>query len=964
MLVRSSNIITLKRPALAVIAAALAVGFPALHVALPATAANNAPAAASSAAASLAGQLHVVQPAKASFRFEPNRGQTDPSVLYVAHAEGSLLYFKPSEVAMSLPAQYENKSVPPQPSPARSVTLKFLQSSGASLSVAGPLASEVNYIVGSDPGKWLKKIPTYSTITYSHLYTGVDLRYEGISGKGAELKGTYTIAPGADPLAIRWLYQGAGAISLDSAGNLLVPAVGAGSSGTVITEHAPVAWQESAQGRVPVEAHYTTGSRDGSIGFALGSYDGSKTLTIDPALTYSTYLGGTIDDYGNDIATDGQGNAYVVGMTNSADFPTLNPIQANKFAQSDVFVSKFNADGTLAFSTYLGGQNIDAGYGIAVDPAGAIYITGQTSSNNFPVVNAYQPSPGLNEDVFVSKLSNNGQTLLYSTYLGGAGNEYAYGIAADSAGNAFVQGYTYSDTFPVRNAYQAARAGNFDAFVTRLNTNAAGDGSLVYSTYLGGSGVDYGSGTGISAVGHGVATNGTGKVYVTGSTYSDHFPSRNGYQPVRNPSAGSDVWVAALDTSASGDPSLLYASFLGGSNSDAGRDVALDGAGNVYLTGNATSNDFPLRNSMGACTTNTQPFVAKFNMSLSGDASLIYSTCFGATYTGEASGIVVSPAGEATIVGSNASSNWPLVNQISGWHGANDVILAKLSASGNSLIYSTFLGGASNDYGRGIARDNNDYLYIAGQTQSTDYPTLNPFQAAQHGGGDAFATRIDECPVSFIDVPTTAYFYQPVRYLSCRGVISGYGDSTFRPSNTTTRGQLTKIVVLGFSLPIYAPATATFNDVPVGSTFYTYAETAVHYGLITGYACGGLNEPCPGTYFRPGASVSRAQLSKIAVKAAVQVRGWTINNPPQATFNDVPTDNTFYPYVETAVCHGMIGGYACGSPTEPCPGTYFRPGNSATRGQISKIVYQAITSTASCATGAESPSPPKLPPGK
>jgi len=188
--------------------------------------------------------------------------------------------------------------------------------------------------------------------------------------------------------------------------------------------------------------------------------------------------------------------------------------------------------------------------------------------------------------------------------------------------------------------------------------------------------------------------------------------------------------------------------------------------------------------------------------------------------------------------------------------------------------------------------------------------------------------------MAFTDVSSTDYFYQPVLYLYCRGVVSGYSGGTFRPYNNTTRGQLTKIVVLGFGLPAYSPLTPSFKDVSTTDPFYRYVETAYHAGLVSGYDCGGTQgEPCPGIYFRPGNNVTRGQLSKIVVLAA----GWPLLNPPAATFRDVGPGSAFFRYVETAYSRGIISGYACG---EGC--LEFRPGNSATRGQIAKIVYLAI----------------------
>jgi hypothetical protein len=325
---------------------------------------------------------------------------------------------------------------------------------------------------------------------------------------------------------------------------------------------------------------------------------------------------------------------------------------------------------------------------------------------------------------------------------------------------------------------------------------------------------------------------------------------------------------------------------------------------------------------MGACTTNGQPFVAKFNMAASGDSSLIYSTCFGPSVAAAATDLAVNSSGEATVLGYSATSTWPLVNQIMSWSGAQDVVLAKLNAAGNGLIYSTYLGGSSNDTGRGLALDPGGYIYVTGLTQSSDFPTLNAYQPANRTHGDSFITRIDECPVTFTDVHVTDYFYEAVRYLSCHGAVSGYADNTFRPFNNTTRGQLSKIVVLSEGWSIDTTGGPHFNDVPPSNAFYAYIETAFNHGIISGFSDG---------TFRQGNSVTRGQLCKIIVAA----EGWPVDTTGGPHFNDVPTNNPFYAYIETAFNKGVISGYSDGT---------FRWGNTATRGQICKIVYGAITS--------------------
>ncbi|MDQ6694354.1 MAG: SBBP repeat-containing protein, partial [Chloroflexota bacterium] len=734
-------------------------------------------------------------------QFEPNVGQTDPSVLYMAHSGSGLLYFGPDQVTL---AQAGSKA-------ASALQVRFVGAGHATVAAEGPSTSVVNYMVGNDPAKWHTNIPTYAGLSYSGLYNGVTLRYAlRYEGKQGVLKGTYVLAPGADPSAVRWQYSGptAGAPKLDSAGNLHTAV-----DGKDVIESAPVAWQEINGSRLAVPSSYSLNG--GVVGFTVGAYNSSLPLTIDPALQFSSYIGGASSDSANAVAADASGNVYITGLSNSTDFPTSSPYQGSNAGANDVFVSKFNPNGTLAFSTYLGGGGDDYGYGIALDSTGAIYVTGRTQSANFPTHNAYQAASGGNLDVFLSKLSNDGQTLLYSTYLGGSGADVGWGVAADSAGNAYLTGQIVSTNFPTRNAFQAAYGGGAnDAFVARINTAASGDASLIYSTYLGGSNADYAGGSGVTNIGHGIATDGAGHAYVAGATNSDNFPTLNAYQATRV--SDFDAFAARLDTNASGTASLTYSTLLGGNNYDIAHDIAVDSTGNAYIAGSEGFSNFPVRGSYGAC--GAGPFVAKLNMAVSGDASLVYSTCFGTTAHGTLTGISV--LGSSAVVGGYSSSTgWPLVNQIMPWTAGNDVIAARLSDSGSSLIYSTYLGGAGNDYGYGVASahvGSDNHTYLAGSTDSANYPVANPYQATNHGMTDGFVSNIDEpapapsptatpavCQPSFSDVQQSDYFYQAVQYLYCHGVIGGYPDGTFRPGNNTTRGQMLKIVSLGFNLPSY-----------------------------------------------------------------------------------------------------------------------------------------------------------------
>jgi hypothetical protein len=413
---------------------------------------------------------------------------------------------------------------------------------------------------------------------------------------------------------------------------------------------------------------------------APGEYSAfvAKLNPAGSALVYSTYLGGIGWDEGLGIAADAAGNAYVTGYTDSSDFPTVNPLQAtNKALGFTAFVAKLNpAGGALVYSTYLGGSGEDEGWGIAVDAADNAYVTGWTTSTDFPTVNPFQAKCGsctspLYANAFVAKLNPAGSALVYSTYLGGSGNDSGGGIAVDAAGNAYVTGFTESTDFPTANPLQATYSGGTcgtapytyacpDAFVTKLNPSGS---ALAYSTYLGGSG---------SNGGNGIAADAAGHAYVTGYTTSTDFPTANPLQGACDNCYyhGQNAWsgnafVAKLNPAGS---ALVYSTYLGGSGGlfggDYGAGIAVDAAGNAYVTGRTTSTDFPTANPV-------QP-----------------------TYGGD-----------------------------------GDAFVAELNPSGSALVYSTYLGGSGSDAGSGIAVDAAGNAYVTGVTASGDFPTVNPIQA-------------------------------------------------------------------------------------------------------------------------------------------------------------------------------------------------------------------------------------------
>jgi uncharacterized protein (TIGR03437 family) len=714
--------------------------------------------------------------------FEPNQGQTDARVRFVSHGPGYALFLTGDGAVLSLHAggpQRRPRTAGPglfasgpwaEPGPARpavTLSLRLVNANpGAQLEPLDELPGKSNYFLGNDPSQWRTNVPNYARVRYRQVYPGIDLVYYGNPAKArqdpakaGQLEYDFVVAAGADPKAIRLAVEGADATEVSAEGDLVLRA-----GGEEARFRRPVVYQETAGRRREIAGRFVLAtpqpaaarpwsaprpgevvarnlsrqSRDphsAELGFEVGAYDPSLPLVIDPTLAYSTYLGGSGEDFGSGIAVDAAGNAYVTGYTGSTNFPTANPLQgANRGAPevSDVFVAKLNAAGSaLVYSTYLGGSSYDYGSGIAVDAAGNAYVTGYTSSTNFPTANPLQATnAGGYYDAFVAKLSAAGSALVYSTYLGGSARDYGNGIAVDAAGNAYVTGSTYSTDFPMANPFQTSR-GDFDAFVAKLN--AAGS-ALVYSTYLGGSNSDYGNG---------IAVDAAGNAYVTGQTYSTNFPTANPLQATN--ALRGDVFVAKLSANGS---ALVYSTYLGGSGTDYGYGIAVDSAGNAYVTGLTTSTNFPTANSFQASNAGgTDVFVAKLNAA---GSALVYSTYLGGSSSDFGYGIAVDAAGNAYVTGQTYSTNFPTANPLQATNAGNgdEVFVAKVNPAGSALVYSTYLGGSRSDCGDGIAVDSAGNAYVTGTTSSTNFPIANAFQSSNPGGyDDPFIAKLSSNPV-------------------------------------------------------------------------------------------------------------------------------------------------------------------------------------------------------------------------
>ncbi len=648
--------------------------------------------------------------------FVPNMGQFDPVVQAEARTPQATMSFAATEVTFALPDS--------------TLRLQF-QGANPYTEITGTqsLPGVVNYLYGNDAAHWQRNVPTYAGMTYQSLYPGIDLQYDGQDGN---VKGTYTVAPGADPQQIRWRYQGTHNVRIDTAGNVQVAV-----ADQVLTESAPVVWQTIAGRQVPVAARYVLAA-DGTLGFALGAYNAAYPLVIDPVLAFSTYLGGSEYDYGYAIATDGAGNAYVTGKTKSANFPVKNPLDGTLAGTgtNDAFIAKYGAQGGLVYATYFGGSseenNVADKVGIAVDGTGNVYVAGSTQSTNFPVVNANQPvcKGTVCSDAFVAKLNAQGSAFVYATYLGGDLTDYSTDIAVDSAGNAYVAGNTGSKNFPLLNPADSTQAGT-EGFVTKFNATGS---AYVFSTYLGGSGSDYSAG---------IALDNATNVYITGGTTSTDFPTRS---PRQAANAGSyDGFVTEL--SAAGN-ALVFSTYLGGTaaeNVDGKGSIAVDNAGNIYVTGETRSANFPLVSALDSTFgTDVDAFVAKY---APGGSAVAYATYLGGTgrenYYARYGGIAVNSAGNAVVTGQTCAADFPTKSPLQEIKaGTCYAFVTQINAQGSAYVFSTGLGGFGDNGGYDLALDRAGNIWVTGMTNSLSFPLRNATQQTNGGRSDAFIAKI------------------------------------------------------------------------------------------------------------------------------------------------------------------------------------------------------------------------------
>jgi hypothetical protein len=668
--------------------------------------------------------------------FEENKGQTDKAAKFVSRGAGYTLYLAATEAVFSLKVpvpETQGEEWAKAPKTAKKIKSDVLKmqfidaNANPTISGESQAVTKTNYYTGK---KRLENLTNYRKINYKNLYDGIDAVFYGNANK--QLEYDFTIAPNAETNKIALNFDGAESLSIDANGNLVVKTANA-----ELVQQKPVAFQEINGRKHEVEVRYVINEQSEiadskfQIGFALGDYDKSQTLTIDPALDYLTYIGGSGFDEVFEIAADAQGNAYFTGQTNSLNF--FGETREDNDAEG-AYVAKLNADGTdFVYITILEGNGPDFARGVALDSSNNAYVTG-VGSHFFPTTSgAFDTVHGVanNDDVFVAKLNASGG-LVYSTFLGGTDQDVGFDVAVDSSGKAYVVGATYSNVaFPQKNRYQGCgfffptSLNSLDAFLTVVNASGS---DITYSTCIGGSVT--------TDEAFSVALDSSNNAYVTGLANGGNFPTKNAFQPESG--GGTDGWVAKFNPAASGEASLVYSTYIGGSGTDVGTGVAVDANGQAVVVGLTGSFNFPLQNAFRSTNQINEGFVSVIN---SNGTALVNSSFLGGADQDGANNVALDASGSIYITGNTLSNDFPMALPFqAARRGLRDAFVAKVKF-GRGVVSSSYLGGNGNDFAEGIAVKGN-FIYVGGRTASTNLLTTAGVVKQATDSADGFVAKI------------------------------------------------------------------------------------------------------------------------------------------------------------------------------------------------------------------------------
>jgi hypothetical protein len=822
---------------------------------------------------------------KVSSVFEANQGQTDPQVKFMFRGQGYTAFLTSGSMVLSLrPTNFtpipKTGNVPRTDVPPASTTTMQFRLSGAVQSPAvigeDQKPGRVNYFIGKDPTKWRTNVPVYAKVRYKNVYPGIDLVYHG---SGRQIECDFVVSPGANPNRIQFEITGANEIRVDAAGSLLLK-----TNRAELHFESPAVYQESNGQRLLINGRYVV-SDPTHFSFHLAHYDPTKPLVIDPVLVYSSYLGGSGTDQPAGIAVDSTGSVYIAGSTNSPDFP-LATLGSLPTGVDHVFVAKLDPTGSnLVYSDYIGGSNQDFGYALTLDSTNNVYVTGNTQSSDFPVVNPYQTTlPGVYSG-FLTKISANGSSLLYSTYLGGNAYDQPSSIAINSAGEVYLAGFASSLNFPMANAYQPTVSPNQGGFygVYGFVTKFSADGSsLVYSTYLAGN-----SNVPTCAQGtcwprplsliYGIAVDSNDNAYVTGNTNTYNFPATPGAY-LTTDSAPLDTMISFVSKFSSSG-SLAYSTYLYGASGASAQTaaIAVDSSGSAYVTGQAPSDGtFPITSTticdpsvyFGGC---GYAFVTKFDPS---GSTLQYSTFLGPYNGAFPHAIALDQNNDAYILCLTSSPTFSIQNGIELNASPDDLLVAEIDAVASTELFASYLGGSVAQYPAGIAVDSSGSIYIGGQTLSTDFPvTSAAFQDTLAGTANAFVLKIgpNSAPAFTVTPALLQYSIQQVGTTSSpqTALLRNMGSSPLSISSITVNGDFSETDNCGSSLPAAASCTFSVTFTPTGARTRSGsiqvqddAAGSPHFIDLSGIGSGGTAALAPASLVFPAEPVGTSSAAQ------------------------------------------------------------------------------------------------------
>jgi hypothetical protein len=863
---------------------------------------------------------------KLPLTFEANQGQTDPQVKFLAHGSGYSVFLTSGQMVLALRPSAVKSGAAAKTSATPAANQKVadaviqinLVGANPNPKVAGEVLQrgKANYFFGKDPKKWQTNVPTFKQVRYTDVYPGIDLVYYGNQSR---VEHDFVVAPGADPSQVQFDIKGADHITVAPNGDLILQ-----KGADEVRLQAPIVFQEFQGMHIAVTGQYAV-QNSTRVAFALGAYDKTKALVIDPVLVYGTFLGGLANDQAVGITVDSNGSAYVAGSTQSSNFP-LAAQNGPAPSGTNVFLAKLDVSGSsLVYADYIGGNSEDYPSAMTMDSSNDVFITGYTYSGDYPMVNAFQSSSTGGPDAFITEVAPDGASLLYSTYLGGNSYEIASSIALDATSNIYVAGFTYSKDFPTANAFQAQVFANQNGgfgqygFLTKLTPDGS---ALVYSTYFAGSTnviQDCGQPCWPQPYGNitALAVDASGNAYVAGNTNTYNFPTTEGaYQVANSTNYDQQVGFAGKFTSSG---NLAYATYFGATVNSyymAMSGIGVDTSGSAYLLGStySWSNSVPVTTpnlcdpTVSSCSSG---FLSKLDPT---GSTLAYSTFLAANTDVNPQSLVVDVNGNAYVLSESGGGDpGMLVSPIEGFTNQGDLLVQEIDSVGGTNLFSTFLGGNGSESPGGIAVDTTGAIYVTGYTNSSDYPvTAAALQSNLSGNYDAFVTKIGTAAAPGVSISPSLiqYSIRPVGSVSQpnTSLLRNMGSAALTISSIVTTGDFSVDTDCGTGVP--ASGTCTFT------VAFTPTQPGPRFGSIMIQDDGAgsphfINLVGNGATAVANLAPSNLTFPSLQINQTSPVQSATLTNNGNATLVMSATQTTG-DYAQTNNCPGSLGiGSSC-----------------------------------------------------